>query len=323
MVQLLRRGAFPALAAVAVSAAGGAWAPASAQALFSAGDVDVNRFVLVAAPIGSSGRSQLNIYEQLNDRRACYEVGAGKPAPVNPLLGTFDFTGICGRYIDANGFSARVGEVDLATTHRLSVIKDGKDVLLMALPTRSGAGPEMLVARAGGAADGFVTVEFEPGWTIKRRQFGGRALGHVYLFTAAWPGGAAPTAATPATPQTAPATPAQPAAALPWPAPGRPATAVAPAPLPAAPAKGSPVPVAPVSAAPVKAVPAPVAPPAGSTKTTPVSPAPQARTAAPQTPLAAGTSVATPGGPAAAKPGQAAPQTSAVPGTPAAGRTRL
>jgi len=318
MVQLLRRGAFPALAAVAVSAAGGPWAPASAQGLFSAGDVDVNRFVLVAAPIGSSGRSQLNIYEQLNDRRACYEVGAGKPAPVNPLLGTFDFTGICGRYIDANGFSARVGEVDLATTHRLSVIKDGKDVLLMALPTRSGAGPEMLVARAGGAADGFVKLEFEPGWTIKRRQFGGRALGHVYLFTAAWPGGAAPT-----TPQTAPSTPTQPAAVLPTPAPGRPATAVVPAPLPAVPPKGSPMPVAPVSAAPVKAAPAPVAPAAGSTKTTPVSAVPQARTAAPQAPPAAGTLVAKPSGPAAVKPGPAAPQTSAAPGAPAAGRTRL
>ena len=239
---------------MAVGAAGGAWVPTAsrAQALFAAGDVEVNRFVLVAAPIGSSGRSQLNIYEQLNDRRPCFEVGAGKPAPVNPLLGTFDFTGICGRYIDANGFSARVGEQDLATTHRLSVVKDGKDVLLMALPTRSNAGPEMLVARAGGLADGFVKLEFEPGWTIKRRQFGGRALGHVYLYVAAWPGGGGAPAATGPAPQTT-----SPAATTTTPV--APSTSAAPprttAPLPVVPPAAA-KPASPSAAAPSVAAPA-------------------------------------------------------------------
>jgi hypothetical protein len=52
--------------------------PRSAQAgsLFEAGTLDPAQFVLVSAPIGSSGeRSQLNIYEQFPGRRACYSVG--------------------------------------------------------------------------------------------------------------------------------------------------------------------------------------------------------------------------------------------------------
>jgi len=162
---------------------------ARAQALFGAGDVDPSRFLLVAAPIGTSGdRYQLNIYEQLKPTRPCFAVGEGKPAAVNPLLSTFDFTGICGRFIDANGYSLRIGGSDLATSYRLSVVKGGGDILLVARPTKSAAQGELVVARAGGVGSGFLKLELEPGWNLKRRQFGGRSLGHVYVYNESWPG---------------------------------------------------------------------------------------------------------------------------------------
>ncbi|MFM7314738.1 MAG: DUF3747 domain-containing protein [Cyanobium sp.] len=164
--------------------------PADAQALFSAQDVDQQRFVLVAAPIGSKGdRYQLNIYEQVNDRRPCYAVGATLPAPVDPLLATFDFTGICSRYIDANGYSLRVGGSDLATSYRLLVRNDSGGTLLVALPTKAGAGPELIVARAGGPITGFHKLQLEPGWLLMRRTYGGRRLGHLYVYNASWPAG--------------------------------------------------------------------------------------------------------------------------------------
>ena len=173
-------------AVLALPAGGGS---ARAQALFGAGDVDPSRFLLVAAPIGTSGeRYQLNIYEQLKPTRPCFAVGEGKPAAVNPLLSTFDFTGICGRFIDANGYSLRIGGSDLATSYRLSVIKGGGDVLLVARPTKAAAQGELVVARAGGMASGFLKLELEPGWRLKRRQFGGRSLGHVYVYNDSWPG---------------------------------------------------------------------------------------------------------------------------------------
>jgi hypothetical protein len=173
-------------AVLALPVAGGA---ARAQALFGAGEVDPTRFLLVAAPIGTSGeRYQLNIYEQLKPIRPCFAVGEGKPAAVNPLLSTFDFTGICGRFIDANGYSLRVGGSDLATSYRLSVVKGGGDILLVARPTKSAASGELVVARAGGVGSGFLKLELEPGWRLKRRQFGGRSLGHVYVYNDSWPG---------------------------------------------------------------------------------------------------------------------------------------
>ena len=112
---------------------------------------------MVAAPIGSSSRSQLNIYEQVNSRRPCFAVATGRPAVVNPLLSSFDFSGICGRYIDANGYSVRVGNTDLATVYRLSVVNQDSDTVLMALPTRpellAVLGPEGLATLRAAAAE--------------------------------------------------------------------------------------------------------------------------------------------------------------------------
>lgn len=180
--------------------------------MFGMGELDGQRFILVAAPIGSGSRSQLNIYEQINPRRPCFAVAEGRPAAVKPLLATFDFTGICGRYIDANGFSLRIGDRDLATVYRLSIVPTASDIHLMALPT-SGGGPELVVARTQGLGTGFLKLEFEPGWRLARRQFRGRSLGHVYIYRDTWP--AAASGAAVAQPNAAPGSGAQPMPAPP------------------------------------------------------------------------------------------------------------
>ncbi len=178
---------FPTTLAVAVAGASlgsGAMPSALAQgSLFTAIPVDLSSFVLVAAPIGSSSSSQLNIYEQRTSKRPCFAVEGAAPAVVNPLLATFDFTGICNRYIDGNGYSLRIGGDDFGTRYRLSVVKSKDDVKLLAV----GAEGSHLVARSGGYGDGFIKLDFEPGWTLMRRQYGTRALGHLYVFRDAWP----------------------------------------------------------------------------------------------------------------------------------------
>ena len=178
-----------ALATVASLAMAPLASSAASPALFKALELDQGRFLLVAAPIGNGSKAQLNIYEQVTNRRPCFATSGAKPAVVNPLLGTFDFTGICGRFIDANGYSLRVGGTDLATSYRLSVRREAGDNLLIALPTKTGAGPEMLVARTQGAGNGFLQLVFEPGWRLMRRAFGGRALGHVYVYRDDMPAG--------------------------------------------------------------------------------------------------------------------------------------
>ena len=161
-----------------------AWAPATqAQgSLFTAVPVEEQNFILVSAPIGSGERSQLNIYEQRTNKRPCFASSGSAPAVVDPLLSTFDFTGICNRYIDGNGYSLRIGGDDLGTRYRLSVIKSANDVQLMAVPTRNPSEPTLLVARAGGFGNNFVQLKLEPGWRLMRRQYGKRTLGHLYVY---------------------------------------------------------------------------------------------------------------------------------------------
>lgn len=196
--------ALPFLSAFGVLAMGGSLVPPHAQAaLFGAREVAQERFVLVAAPIGDGTRAQLNIYEQITDRRPCFAVSGANPARVDPLLGTFDFTGICTRYIDANGYSLRVGETDLGTVYRISVVRSGNDNILLATPHRGKTGPEMILARTNGQGAGFLQFTPKPGWRLMRRQFGTRALGHLYIYRAEWPG--ASTAAPAAAPAGVPA----------------------------------------------------------------------------------------------------------------------
>ena len=214
--------------AVCASMLAGDSTPAQADQLFQALELNQDAFIVVAAPIGTSGqKAQLQIYEQVNaKKRPCFQTDNGTPARVNPLLGTFDFTGICSRYIDSVGYSTRVGGEDLFKTYRLVVRKSADDNLLFA--TAGPGKPELLVARTYGTAGpvDFLQFKFEPGWRLMRRAYGGRALGHVYLYRDSWPSEAVAATASPAAtpPGTTPAATTPPAQAVPAPAAAVPAT---------------------------------------------------------------------------------------------------
>jgi len=205
-----------ALAATGATLVSGLTRPVSAQgSLFTASPVEQSNFILVAAPIGNGESSQLNIYEQRTNKRPCFAVTGAAPAIVDPLLATFDFTGICNRYIDGNGYSLRIGGDDFGTRYRLSVVKSNRDVELLAIPTRDPSRPTLVVARAGGSGAGFLQLTLEPGWTLMRRQYGKRSLGHLYVFRDTWPGSepaVAPEPAAEQAPEPAEAEPVQPAA---------------------------------------------------------------------------------------------------------------
>ena len=109
----------------------------------------------------------------------------------------------CNRYIDGNGYSLRIGGDDLGTRYRLSVVNTGRDIELLATPTRNPSQPTLLVARAGGAASGFIQLKLEPGWTLKRRAYGKKSLGHLYVYRDSAPAAASAPAAS-SKPDTAP-----------------------------------------------------------------------------------------------------------------------
>jgi Spy/CpxP family protein refolding chaperone len=171
---------FAALAAATLSSIGlFAAAPASANT-FSKTEVRQNNFIAVAAPVGST-RHQLLILEQISNDRPCWQETGANPVEVDPLLLDFDFTGICGRSTDSNGYSIRVGDRDLGMQYNLRIVRDGDDMVLMGVPFSSRSGGSLEIGRARGVTSGFAKLQLNSGWRFSKRNYDGRTLGHVYL----------------------------------------------------------------------------------------------------------------------------------------------
>jgi hypothetical protein len=120
------------------------------------------------------------VLEQVAEAPQCWT--ARPDGLVDPALNRFNFTGICNRYIDSNGYSLRVGEQDLASSYRLRLVQVGNELRLLASTVSNPT--DLLVGRGTiplRDRDGFVRLALEPGWTLQRRTYQGRGLSHLYF----------------------------------------------------------------------------------------------------------------------------------------------
>ncbi|HHP7244144.1 MAG TPA: DUF3747 domain-containing protein, partial [Elainellaceae cyanobacterium] len=162
---------------------------------------------------------QLLILEQISDTRSCWREMGDNPTRVEPLLLNFDFTGICGRSTDSNGYSIRIAGEDLGLDYSLRIVnRDGTLVLLGAPFNRQGRSFE--IGRADGVASDYVKITLNPEWRFTKRTYNGRTLGHVYLTrdTPLPP----PETEQPAPPEPAPPEPETPEPETPEPEPSQP-----------------------------------------------------------------------------------------------------
>lgn len=157
--------------------------PTFASTLFSKAEIDSSRFVAVASPYASGRLHQLLIIEQIADSRSCWRESGAYPTAVDPLLVQFNFTGICGRSVDSNGYSIRMADQDLGWQYSLRVVKRNGDMWLVGVPTVNRTLPELQIGRTYGATGGFVKVFLNSGWRMTRRVYNGQPVGHVYLTT--------------------------------------------------------------------------------------------------------------------------------------------
>ena len=151
-------------------------------------ELDVDGVTVVASPYQRGAMHQLLIVEQLTNARACWSEQKNQTAMnqtitiVNPLLVDFDFSGICGRATDSNGFSVRMGGRDFDWRYTMQVVEQNGDLRLMARSTvKNQSIPDLLVGRVGGLTPGFAKINLEPGWRVTRRVAQGKLTGHFYL----------------------------------------------------------------------------------------------------------------------------------------------
>ncbi len=152
--------------------------PSNAQT-FGAQEVPQKDYVAVAAPFGENNY-QLLIIEQKSDERACWRESGSNPVMVDPLLIEFDFSGICGRATDSNGYSMRVDGQDYGLDYLLQVVERDGELLLVGSP-RNNQNEEIIVGRTNGMAEGYLKINLEPGWNFAKRTYQQRTLGHIYL----------------------------------------------------------------------------------------------------------------------------------------------
>jgi hypothetical protein len=157
----------------------GAFTPSKAE-LFNNIEVNSKNFVTIAAPYGDNLR-QLLIIEQLSNKQACWSESGSSPVNVNPLLMSFDFTGICGRITDSNGYSIRMKGQDLGVDYLVTLVERNGEMVLVGTNRLDLQAPQIEIGRTGGIGKGFEKIMLNPGWRLTRRTYQGKALGHIYL----------------------------------------------------------------------------------------------------------------------------------------------
>lgn len=165
---------------------------ATSAAQFSQTEVDQSKFIAVASPYRGGSAHQLLILEQVSDRRPCWSEWLGEAASasttgltsgltiVEPLLLEFDFTGICSRSTDSNGYSIRVNGEDFGLDYSVRVVYHNGDMLLIGDPGNRRQ-PFILIGHTHGMTDDFARITLNPGWRFTKRTYADRPLGHVYL----------------------------------------------------------------------------------------------------------------------------------------------
>jgi len=170
------------LAALAGSAILTLGAIGSAKAFtFDETEINQDRVIVIAQPRPFGGY-QLLIVEQVSDKRKCWSESGSNPVKVDPLLVTFDFTGICGRATDSNGFSIRMAGTDLALKYTLTLESVDGNVLLMGTPVDY-QGKSVIIGRTNGDVKDFMKITLDPAWHLSKRAYQGRTLGHFYFTT--------------------------------------------------------------------------------------------------------------------------------------------
>ena len=151
----------------------------AARGVFDSQPLRQEKIAVLAQPVGRSDWKLL-VLEQIKQRPLCWTKRAD--GLINPTLNTFDFAGICSRYLDSNGYSLRSGGEDLGTRYRLNLRQKGNLLELQA--GHGGSTTQISIGRAFIPArdrNGFVRLRLDDGWRLERRVYRGRTLSHLYF----------------------------------------------------------------------------------------------------------------------------------------------
>ncbi len=152
--------------------------PANA-AQFTETLIDQTQVIAIARPYGDR-KYDLLVIEQIPKKKQCWAESGSMPVMVDPLLLNYDFTGICRRSTDSNGYSVRLDGEDYGLEYLLRIVPRGNELVLVAT-SRTGKAPELIIGSTQGLQAGFMKIILKPGWQFTKRTFNNKVLGHFYF----------------------------------------------------------------------------------------------------------------------------------------------
>lgn len=161
---------------------------ANSAVTFDQVELNQDSVVAIAVPLKYGGYNLL-VVEQQSSKRQCWSESDSNPVVViDPLLLNFDFTGICGRATDSNGYSLRMANTDFGMQYTLSLQNTGSEVRLMATPRAANAKP-IVIGGTKGITNGMMKIQLQPNWRFSKRAYAGKTLGHFYFTSNQLPDG--------------------------------------------------------------------------------------------------------------------------------------
>ncbi|MFM7575180.1 MAG: DUF3747 domain-containing protein, partial [Snowella sp.] len=140
---------------------------------------DQTQVIAIARPYGDQ-KYDLLVIEQIPKKKQCWAESGSMPVMVDPLLLNYDFTGICRRSTDSNGYSVRLDGEDYGLEYLLRIVPRGNELVLIGT-SRTGKAPELIIGSTQGLQAGFMKIILKPGWQFTKRTFNNKVLGHFYF----------------------------------------------------------------------------------------------------------------------------------------------
>jgi hypothetical protein len=153
--------------------------PPAKASEFTETQMDQTQVIAIARPYGDQ-KYDLLVIEQIPQKKQCWAESGAMPVMVDPLLLNYDFTGICRRSTDSNGYSVRLDGQDYGLEYLLRVVPRGNELVLVGT-SRTGKAPELILGSTQGLQAGFMKIILKPGWQFTKRTYNNKVLGHFYF----------------------------------------------------------------------------------------------------------------------------------------------
>lgn len=123
----------------------------------------------------------LMIVEQIPGERRCWSEHGSNPVAIAPLLLEFDFTYVCKRSTDSNGYSIRLDDEDLGMDYLLDIVEEAGELHLIGIH-RDPKIPKLYIGKTNGVTEeGSLKIFLNKGWQLTKRTYLGKETGHFYL----------------------------------------------------------------------------------------------------------------------------------------------